>query len=405
MSVRGLQTTALVGLFAILALLFSVACSNDGANPPAATALSPTPEIVLSPTPTPIPYLEIAVASGCTSGWMISAGECVPDDLLLRGRPLNSIVCWRNGVPCSLVRGMSVPDCQGVYCSVIIDASGSQAVGPGEQICQNDDGKWKCIVVPTVGPEATAVGKIYCRSSYCYHAPATSPNGTPLPTIAPPVGTPESFFVPNLVPKLGPIRIGVRPDSRETELLNSIAGYAIVYGYSYAVELVSLADTSYPAALDSGKVDVVLDAPRSAAAGWYEANVGKGIADLGSALGEDSYLRMLARAGLKDVAPDVYRFLDGFQPGKEQVESLAAMLTGGRTGVTPIVAAITFCRQKESTWTPWVEQPVAEGSRRAIDLGRVGLVDYACIPSGSGHKGYTELFVTGYISGSANCGQ
>ena len=394
----------LLAIAALLLILATAGCSNTPATGDLSVASAvPAPTAVLSPTPTPLPELA-DVLPLCSKALHIASGECRPSAELVGEKDPNEVTCWRSGVPCSVLRGTPVPDCQGIYCYVIFDASGVQPIGPAEEVCQNDDGNWKCYVVPTVGPEATPVGKIYCRKLYCYHAPATSPNGTPLPTIAAPYGTPESFFVPNLVPKLGTIKFATMSEAKETDLLNSIAGYVLVYGYSYAVEIVDITGEEFEAALMSGKVDVVMEASKAEAGDWYASNEGKTVLDVGSAYGSGDDKRILVRADIESRAPEVVHLLQGLQPGRERIDALAASISEGRTGVRPMVAALTFLIKQEPVWTPWVPGIVAGAVRWSIEQGKNGLTDYACLPKGGDHKGYTELFVQGAISGSANCG-
>ncbi len=201
---------------------------------------------------------------------------------------------------------------------------------------------------------------------------------TPLPsdTPAPPTPTADGEQEPRDVSGIdyvGVVKFGQWDDKR-VELENFLVGYLIVQGYVYQVELVDLPSADYQSALETGEVDVVVEISRRASPEWYEKVTGEGtVLDVGSLFGEDSDTRIGVHAGLKERAPELVELLGNITPGEDVLADLESRLTGGRVGIRPSVAALTFLKQHEDTWTQWVSAEVADDVKAAIEDNRTGL--------------------------------
>ena len=89
--------------------------------------------------------------------------------------------------------------------------------------------------------------------------PSTGPSPTPLPTVSPQEATRQSVereeaFMESLFEEtIGTIKIGEWKDNKERQVINYIAGYIMVYGYDYGVELVETSDAEFRDALPKGE--------------------------------------------------------------------------------------------------------------------------------------------------------
>ncbi len=187
---------------------------------------------------------------------------------------------------------------------------------------------------------------------------------------------------------IGTIRIGDW-ENQVVNLENALAGYIMVYGYDYAVELVETTDEGYQDALPKGELDVVMEM----APGWYTEHAEEGlIVDVGTVKEATPEIRIGVYGSVKKNAPELVEFLGKMSPGDEIVAELASRITGGRSGINPTVAALTYLKQHEDRWTQWVPASVTEKVKAAIKGGKTSLINRKCVPGG------------GAGGGSPNCG-
>ena len=106
-----------------------------------------------------------------------------------------------------------------------------------------------------------------------FGARATVRAATPTPTPRPDQPTPtpvpaeemervarersEAYLEALYEPTEGTVRMGIWDDKR-VQLDSHLAGYVIVYGYDYAVEMVETSAEEYPGLLETGELDIVL---------------------------------------------------------------------------------------------------------------------------------------------------
>ena len=166
-------------------------------------------------------------------------------------------------------------------------------------------------------------------------------------------------------------------------LENTIAGYLMVWGYGYSVELIEKPFPQYQDALARGELDVVMEIPKDDSPGWYVESTQSGaIEDVGSLFEGKPDVRIGVHSSLVERAPELVELLAKMTPGDELLASLTARITAGRTGIKPSVATLVFLRQHEDVWTKWVPPDVAENVRDAIAAGKTSLRNRMCIPQG-----------------------
>ena len=166
-------------------------------------------------------------------------------------------------------------------------------------------------------------------------------------------------------------------------LYNNIAGYIMVYGYDYSVEMVDMPPSRLQTALPKGEVDIVMEMASTDSPGWYEEYIQSGsilAAGLASETVSDS--RIGLHPSMKEKAPELVEFLVLIRPNDEVFEKLATRITGGRTGITPNVAALIFLKNNEDSWTRWVPGEVTEKVKAAIKAGKAGLKNVKCFAMG-----------------------
>ena len=170
---------------------------------------------------------------------------------------------------------------------------------------------------------------------------------------------------------------------KEISLLNNMAGYIIVWGYDYKVDLVDVNEAGYQAAVSKGEVDVVMGVSKATDAAWLKQQTDSGaMIDTGSIYGPDSDLRIAAKPAIKTNALEVFEFLQKMTADKEIIANTTAQISEGRTGIKPVVATLIFLKANEAIWTQWVPALVAENVRSAINGGRTSLLKRDCIPTG-----------------------
>ena len=168
-------------------------------------------------------------------------------------------------------------------------------------------------------------------------------------------------------------------DDPAVQMQNFIVGYIIVQGMVYETELVEVAESDYPSALQSGDVDVVLEVARTEPSSQYERLLESGeVIDVGSLFGETSDIRIGVRAELKETAPPVFDLLTKVEADEEVLNGLAARIRGGRVGVSANVAGMMFLKRHEDVWTSWVPPDTVANVKAAIEAGKSGL-KYKCL--------------------------
>ena len=164
-------------------------------------------------------------------------------------------------------------------------------------------------------------------------------------------------------------------DDPALQMENFIVGYIIVHGMVYEMELVEVAEGEYPSALQSGDVDVVLEAARNQFTPLLESGE---VVDVGSLFGEASDVRIGARAELKETAPPVFDLLTRVEADEEVLAGLAAQIRGGRVGVSASVAGMMFLKRHEDVWTSWISPETVANVKAAMEEGKSGL-KYKCL--------------------------
>lgn len=168
-------------------------------------------------------------------------------------------------------------------------------------------------------------------------------------------------------------------DDPSVQMENFIVGYIIVHGMVYEMELVEVAESDYAAALQSGDIDVVLEAARSESSPQLKQLLESGdVIDVGSLFGEDSDVRIGVRSQLKETAPPVFDLLNKVEADEEVLAGLAARIRGGRVGVSASVAGMMFLKRHEDVWTNWISPETAATVKAAIEDGKSGL-KYKCL--------------------------
>jgi len=149
------------------------------------------------------------------------------------------------------------------------------------------------------------------------------------------------------------------------------------------VEFVALEAEAAPAALSRGDVDLLTHFDRSTAAAWYEEQTKSGtIVDLGSIYESEPDIRIIATAAFKERAPELALFAGKVKPGNESFANLAGGISEGRTGISPIVAALTVLKGQNELWSAWVPEEVATAARLRIAGGVVNFRPCTMRPNG-----------------------
>ena len=217
-----------------------------------------------------------------------------------------------------------------------------------------------------------------------FETPTSAARPTPVPIEDEPTAvilfTPTP--APTAVPNNGMVRFGEWPDNR-VQLADAIVAYITVHGFNYVVEFVSLQQSTAHDALLKGDVDILTHFDRAAAADWYNENTRNGaIVDLGSIYESQPDIRIVVSAKFKDRAPDLVEFASRVKPGDVVFAELAAGISTGRIGITPVVAALTFFKNNDPLWPAWVPANVEEGVRLAISKGVNSFQRCIVLPNG-----------------------
>ena len=203
--------------------------------------------------------------------------------------------------------------------------------------------------------------------------PTPMPSDTPVPT--PETSEPTDIFG---FEYNGKVTLA-QWDDPAVQMENFIIGYIIVHGMVYQTELVEVAESEHPAALQSGDVDVVLEVARTEPSPQFERLLESGeVIDVGSLFGESSDVRIGVRAQLKETAPPVYDLLTKVEADEEVLSGLASQIRGGRVGVSANVAGMMFLKRHEDVWTSWVSSETAANVKAAIKEAKTSL-NYKCL--------------------------
>ena len=168
-------------------------------------------------------------------------------------------------------------------------------------------------------------------------------------------------------------------DDPAVQMENFIVGYIMVHGMVYEMELVEVGENDYPSALQSGDVDVVLEASPTASSQQFKTLLESGeVLDVGSLFGDTSNIRIGVRAELQETAPPVYDLLSKVEADEEVLTDLASRIRGGRVGVSASVAGMMFLKRHEDVWTSWISPETAATVKAAMEAGKSGL-KYKCL--------------------------
>ena len=168
-------------------------------------------------------------------------------------------------------------------------------------------------------------------------------------------------------------------DDPAVQMENFIVGYIIVHGMVYEMDLVEVAESDYPSALQSGDVDVVLNVARSEPSPQIDRLLESGeVVDVGSLFGDSSDVRIGVRAQLKETAPPVFDLLSKVEADEEVLTDLASRIRGGRVGVSASVAGMMFLKRHEDVWTSWISPETEATVKAAMEAGKSGL-KYKCL--------------------------
>lgn len=229
-------------------------------------------------------------------------------------------------------------------------------------------------------------------------AKAATPTPTPRPNL--PTPTPEPTVPPaemariaqersdtyldNLYePTEGTVRMGIWDDKR-VKLDNHIAGYIMVYGFDYTVEMVEATPDEYQEFLETGELDIVIETSPDLLK-WLDGHAEEGrVLNIGNFVEATPNARIAVHGRLQKRAPQIVEFLRSMTGNDEVLNPIAARITGGRVGTNPNVATLIFLKNHEDVWTQWVPPDVAEKVKAAIAGGKTDLQNRKCVPTGGG---------------------
>ena len=232
-----------------------------------------------------------------------------------------------------------------------------------------------------------------------FGARATVRAATPTPTPRPDEPTPtpipaeemervardrsDSYLEALYEPTEGTVRMGIWDDKR-VQLDSHLAGYIIVYGYDYTVEMVETTAEEYPGLLETGELDIVLWTSPELGDWLAERSEDGAVLDIGTMVEATPDARIVVHGRLSERAPQIVDFLKSITAHDEVFDSAAARITGGRLGINPNVAALIILKNHEDLWVPWLPAEVVERVQGAIAAGKSDLKNRKCIPTGGG---------------------
>ena len=184
-------------------------------------------------------------------------------------------------------------------------------------------------------------------------------------------------------PTEGTVRMGIW-DEKRVQLDSHLAGYIIVYGFDYSVEMVETTAEEYPGLLETGELDIVLQTSPELGDWLAERSEDGAVLDVGTMVEATPGARIVVHGRLSERAPQIVDFLKSISADDEVFDSAAARITGGRLGINPNVAALTILKNHEDLWTQWAPAEVVERVKGAIAAGKSDLKNRKCIPTGGG---------------------
>ncbi|MCY4529504.1 MAG: hypothetical protein OXD46_10815 [Chloroflexi bacterium] len=184
-------------------------------------------------------------------------------------------------------------------------------------------------------------------------------------------------------PTEGLVRMGIWDDKR-VQLDSHLAGYIIVYGYDYGIEMVETTAEEYPGFLETGELDIVLQVSPDLSDWLAEKSKDGAVLDVGTMVEETPGARVVVHGRLSERAPQIVDFLKSITADDEVFDSAAARITGGRLGINPNVAGLIVLKNNEELWTQWVPTEVEEKVKAAIESGKSDLQNRKCVPTGGG---------------------
>ena len=184
-------------------------------------------------------------------------------------------------------------------------------------------------------------------------------------------------------PSEGTVRMGIWDDKR-VQLDSHLAGYIIVYGYDYTVEMVETTAEEYPGLLETGELDIVLQTSPDMSDWLDERSKDGAVLDVGTMVEATPGTRIVVHGRQSERAPQIVDFLKSITSDDEVFDSAAARITGGRLGINPNVAALTVLKNHEDLWTQWAPAEVVERVKGAIAAGKSDLKNRKCVPTGGG---------------------
>lgn len=215
------------------------------------------------------------------------------------------------------------------------------------------------------------------------------PTPTPFPTVPPAemariAQERSDSYLDNLyLPTEGTVRMGIWDDNR-IQLDNHIAGYIIVYGYDYTVEMVEATSGEYQDFLETGELDIVMQTSPDLME-WLDGHSEEGtVLNVGNFVEATPDARIAVHGRLGERAPQIVDFLQSMTANDEILDPIAERVTTGRFGVNPTVATLIFLKNNEDIWTQWVPAEVALKVQAAIKGGKTDLQNRKCIPTGGG---------------------
>ena len=232
-----------------------------------------------------------------------------------------------------------------------------------------------------------------------FGARATARAATPTPTPRPDEPTPtpvpaeemervarersDTYLEALYEPTEGVVRMGIWDDKR-VQLDSHLAGYIIVYGYDYTIEMVETTVEEYPGLLETGELDIVLQTSPDLGDWLAERSEDGAVLDVGTMVEVTPETRIVVHGRLSERAPQIVDFLKSITADDEVFNSASARITGGRLGINPNVAALIVLKNHEDLWTQWAPAEVIEKVKAAIAAGKSDLKNRKCIPTGGG---------------------
>ena len=157
-------------------------------------------------------------------------------------------------------------------------------------------------------------------------------------------------------------------DDNRLKLSNFIAGYIIAHGLDYPTRTIDMEPEGYKDALPHNDVDIVLEADPAWAKPYVDAGVIVVLKPLSSA-SPDTVVAV--NASLWKRAPEVGRFLEGYEWDSDLLTTESSKIKSGRIAVTAAVVGHNIFKRQEEMWTRWVSPEAAESVKAAMQEGKI----------------------------------